>query len=312
MRITIYLVLLFFVAQVCGLLITNQHIPHVETLDDGTKVLQNATTELAFDTERPQTTSPWQTLGFIVGAVIFGTILLLILIRFKQQKVWKAWFFLAVVLCLTYSLASFIPDLIALLLAGIFAYLKIFRRNVIVHNITEVLIYGALGAIFVPMQYMTIPVALGLLIIISLYDMFAVWKSKHMVKLADFQASTNVFAGLFIPYTSQEKTKAKIHTKEKKAPAGSQKNEKTQNAILGGGDIAFPLIFAGAVMKDLVIIYPQVTGILLSLIISVTAAVSLFILFVKAQKGKFYPAMPFITLGCFAGYAIILITTSII
>jgi hypothetical protein len=43
----------------------------------------------------------------------------------------------------------------------------------------------------------------------------------------------------------------------------------------------------------------------MSLIVSVCAAAALLTLLLKAQKDKFYPAMPFITAGCFGGYAII-------
>ena len=38
-----------------------------------------------------------------------------------------------------------------------------------------------------------------LLVLISLYDMYAVWKSRHMVAMAKFQSSSNLFAGISIP-----------------------------------------------------------------------------------------------------------------
>ena len=68
-----------------------------------------------------------------------------------------------------------------------------------------------------------------------------------------------------------------------------------REAILGGGDIAFPLLFSGVILKTM--------GFLPAIITSLTAAIALLILFVAAEKKKFYPAMPFITLGCFIGYA---------
>ncbi len=42
-----------------------------------------------------------------------------------------------------------------------------------------------------------------------------------------------------------------------------------------------------------------------STLISIFAAIALLLLFVKATKDKFYPAMPFISAGCFAGLAVI-------
>lgn len=90
-----------------------------------------------------------------------------------------------------------------------------------------------------------------MLLIISLYDYIAVRKTGHMIKLAKFQAKLKIFAGLLIPYG------------------------KNKEAILGGGDIGFPLIFAGVAMKTL---GPK------ALIIPLFAAAALTFLFVKAEK----------------------------
>jgi len=40
------------------------------------------------------------------------------------------------------------------------------------------------------------------------------------------------------------------------------------------------------------------------LIISVGATIALSLLFYFSEKGKFYPAMPFISMGCFAALLI--------
>ena len=105
--------------------------------------------------------------------------------------------------------------------------------------------------------------------------MYAVWKSKHMIKLAKFQTKLKTFAGLFIPYA------------------------KNKVALLGGGDIAFPLLFAGAVLLQ--------KGLYSSILVIIYSALALTLLFLFGKKKKFYPAMPFISLGCFIGYLISLI-----
>ena len=73
-----------------------------------------------------------------------------------------------------------------------------------------------------------------LLIILSLYDMYAVWKSKHMVKMAKFQTRSGIFAGLLIPYGFKKAKKKGM--------------VKVKTAVLGGGDIGFPLLFAGTIL----------------------------------------------------------------
>ena len=64
-------------------------------------------------------------------------------------------------------------------------------------------------------------------------------------------------------------------------------------AILGGGDVVFPIILAGVVLFTL--------GLIQAILISIGATIALATLFFFSQKGKFYPAMPFITAGLLAG-----------
>ena len=127
--------------------------------------------------------------------------------------------------------------------------------------------------------------------------MYAVWHSGFMQKMAKFQMNeVKVFAGFFIPYLSkrQKKEIRLLKQKYKKKIPKKYKNKKIKVslAILGGGDVVFPIIFTGVVF--------QVFG-LLALIIPLFSTLSLLFLFVVAKKGKFYPAMPFITAGCIIG-----------
>jgi presenilin-like A22 family membrane protease len=138
-----------------------------------------------------------------------------------------------------------------------------------------------------------------LLIVISVYDIIAVNKTKHMVKLAKFQAESKVFAGLMLQYDNKKEKPTK-KTKVKKA-AG------IKLAVLGGGDIGFPLIFAGVVMKDLMLSNPELIGFLKTLIIPLFTTLALMFLLFKGKQNKFYPAMPYLTAGCFIGYSIILL-----
>ena len=168
---------------------------------------------------------------------------------------------------LYYFLAVFFDEKVAVIIALLAAIFKVLEVDIYVHNLTEVFIYGGLVAIFAPI-FNTFSVMV-LLFIISVYDMIAVWSTKHMIKLAKFQTSLKIFAGLLVPYG------------KKKA------------AILGGGDIGFPLLFT-------VVIYSAIG--LKALIIPVFVAVALFLLLTQGKKNKYYPAMPYLTAGCLAGY----------
>jgi presenilin-like A22 family membrane protease len=166
----------------------------------------------------------------------------------------------------------------------------------------EMLMYSGLVVLLVPLFDVTWMIAL--LIVISVYDIYAVWHSKHMVKMANFQIKSNIFSGIFIPLKESGKIGKKIKKATKKV---KQKTVKVQQAIMGGGDVAFPLLFSGVVMESLIKVN-QLTkemAFFKTLIIPVMVTISLLFLFFQGKRGKYYPGMPFITAGCLIGYAIV-------
>jgi presenilin-like A22 family membrane protease len=292
--ITLVLVAIFFLAQVIGLGITGSYVDVEKTAETGElawkPLLQVGETEVI---ARPEIEKESSTFIYILAAIIIGTALILLIVKFKKMGWWKVWYFLAVVLCLSIAFNAFMNTILAIVLGILFAMYKIFRPAVIVHNFTELFIYGGLVAIFVPV--LNVFWAFMLLLVISAYDMFAVWKSRHMIKMAKAQTQAKIFAGLFIPYGAGcVKARAVNTAKKPKVVRGDVKT-----AILGGGDIGFPLLFAAVVMKEI--------GFMNALIIPVCVTVALFFLFMISKKGRFYPAMPFLTIGCIVGYVLTLI-----
>ena len=282
-KITIILTILFLLTQLIGLGIISKYVDiqevvkQVEIEVDGETITQEIIVKvedwdnLPYDLERPkiESNTSYIAIGF---SILLATLLALLLIKLEARILWKAWFFLSVWFTLSIALNAFILQSAAVLLGLGLAYLKAFKPNVIMHNLTELFIYGGLAVIFVPILNLTS--IFVLLILISIYDMYAVWKSKHMIKMAEFQTKLKLFAGLLIPYG------------------------KNKTAILGGGDLGFPLLFTGVMYKSI--------G-LESLLIILTTTISLFILLYKSEKNKYYPAMPFISIGCLLGYLLTLL-----
>jgi len=300
MKITLYLVMLFITAQIVGLFLLSQTISEIKTTETG-EIVVNYSEPL---TGRPDLEEN-ESFSYIVVMILIGTALLLLLIKFKLFKVWKAWFFLAIWGSLSIALSVLMKDEIAIILSLVLTYFKIYKPNAIIHNLTEIFVYAGLAILLSPL--FTVFWAIMLLVAISIYDAIAVWKSKHMITLAKAQSANKMFAGLLIPYKKEKKeNKTKI---ELKLPRHIEvKEEQVSSAILGGGDIAFPLMFAGSVMTYLIESgLSQSMAFFKSLIIPLFSGLVLYLLFVKSQKGKFYPAMPFISLGCFIGYGIILL-----
>ncbi len=287
--ITLALVLMFLLTQLVGLVITSQYITTTVT-EAGVEVIQWK--QLPFDVQRPEVNES-QSYIFIILAILIGTGIAILIMKYKKRMIWKGWFFVSVLICLTFAFGAFLPELIAFVLALVLSIFKVFRSNIYVHNFTEIFLYAGIAAIFVPI--MNLFAAVMLLILISAYDMYAVWHSKHMVALAKFQTGQKLFAGLFIPYDRKAAPEIKEAVPEK---ANTSAPKAPRTAILGGGDVAFPLIFSAVVMKSM--------GIINAITISIVVTISLFLLFYFAKKDKFYPAMPFLTLGCFVGYGIVL------
>lgn len=303
--VTVILISIFFLTQIFGLFLVKEDITSVEEIN-GTIVINHGDTAIG---PRPETTG-YQSFLYVALAVFIGTLLVLLIIKYGKANLWKMWFFLAVFLSITISIGVFVNVSLAFFLAFILAVLKLTKRNILIHNLTEVLMYSGLAVLIVPL--FDLAWAFMLLIAISLYDMYAVWKSKHMVKMAEFQTKNKLFAGLMIPYKPKGDIELKIPQKPakaaKKKSSGKKKKKGPTNAILGGGDVAFPLIFAGVVMEELIR-----DGLSLSAsffqasIIGVTATIAIMALFWLSKKDKFYPAMPTVTFGCIVGYAIVLL-----
>ena len=277
LNVTLLIILLFLVSHLVGLFIIKHYLPKEQNLP--------------LNIEKPQFEEKTAYIQIII-MILVATAIILVLLKFKAVRLFKVWFFLSIFACLTIAFGAFVKEIIAALLSLVLSIFRVFKSNTIVHNFTEVFVDGGLAAIFVPV--LEIFSAVITLLVISVYDIIAVWKTKHMISLAKFQVGSGSFAGLSIPYKA---TNNKIVNKKIKLQRNVAGGSVINQAILGGGDIGFPLMFSGAVMKSF--------GFVPAFIVSIFAAIGLFVLFVIAKKHKFYPAMPFITTGCLLGLLVV-------
>lgn len=248
----------------------------------------------------------------IFVAFIIAIFLFMILTRFKVEFILRAWFFVVVAIALSISFMSFLSPvfqyafLTSLLISFALAAVKIYGRNFLVHNFTELLIYPGIAAIFVPI--LNVYTVLALLLAISIYDAWAVWHSGIMQKMAKYQIDKlGIFSGFFVPYSSKN-MKAKIKKWKKTLSESELKKKKIKIniAILGGGDVVFPIITSGVVLNTASLALPfglkQFTGGLgPAIFVIMGATLGLIYIFFFSEKKKFYPAMPFITAGIILG-----------
>jgi presenilin-like A22 family membrane protease len=297
-KITLILISMFLVTQIIGLFVISSY---------------NKGLELPYGMQPPEEMKQESSIVSILVAFVIAIGLFFILTRWKAEKLIKTWFFvvtsvaigltLTVFLLILFKTNIFYSSIFAILIALPLTYLKMFKRNILVHNLTELLIYPGIAAVFVPI--LGIIGIIILLLIISFYDLWAVWHSEFMQKMAKYQINElKFFAGFFIPYASK-KQREKIKNIKTKYKEKSEKflNNKLKEskikinlAILGGGDVVFPIITAGIVFK--------LFGLMQALIVTSTVTLALLALFLLARKDKFYPAMPFLTIGLYIGIII--------
>jgi len=301
LKIVIILLSMFFITQLIGIAVINQYSPQVQqTIDDQGNITNKTTYNLPYGMDPPEGIEPKHTLISIIIAIAIAVVFMLILMRYKAELFLRTWFFVVVTLALAITFNAFFPEmrytsLIALIISIPLAALKLFKRNIIIHNLTELLIYPGIAAIFVPL--LNIWTVVLLLIIISIYDIYAVWHAGFMQKMAQYQIKKlKFFTGFFVPYLGKvEKMKLE---QAQKSPKFKNKKIKINVAILGGGDVVFPIILAGVVFNQL--------GFVQSLLIAFGSTLALAWLFYISKKGKFYPAMPFISTGCLIALGIAL------
>ena len=301
LKITFVILAMFIVTQFIGLYVINHYSVQDNPLPYGmgTPEIENNSDFYVY-------------LPSIIIAFIFAIVLLILLTKFHLGFVLKLWFFVVVLIALGIFFTSFFPNqnqvyipYIVLALAIPLAIFKVYKRNLFVHNLTELVIYPSIAVVFVALlNFWTVII---LLILISLYDMWAVWNSGVMQKMAKYQINElKIFSGFFIPYISK---RIRMGLKKLSKSELKKKKIKANVAILGGGDVIFPIITAGVIWLTKTIslpfgLFPKFVftgGIEPAIFVIIGAALGLSYLLFFAEKKKFYPAMPFITAGIFLG-----------
>lgn len=326
--ITLTLLAMFLITQIIGIIVLNAYAPTVtETLNQttGEPIIDIEQAELPFGLEYEENTDPLPNFISIIFAIILAALIFGLLMKYNLKLVMKLWFFLVVIISLGITLypllIKYIPhtqllhiQILTLVITIPLAFYKIIKPNIYVHNLTELLIYPGIAIIIVSLIYSptnrtaSVIFAIGLLILISIYDAWAVWKSGIMQKMAKYQMETlQIFGGFLLPSMSKKEKeklrKLKQKYKNKKIPTTAKKRKfKVNLAILGGGDVIFPIITAGIFMWS----FPKqallgINGLIPALFIIGGALLGLSYLFINTKKGKAYPAMPYISTGIFIG-----------
>lgn len=171
----------------------------------------------------------------------------------------------------------------ALLLMAFLVLLWLKHPFALLHNFCLVLAMAGLGSTlglnFKPLM------VVAFLVFFSIYDFIAVYKTKHMVKMAKEMVKSGGILGFVIPQKFSDFTASLKGVK----PGG-------KFLILGGGDVVFPLLLA-------VSLVPQ--SIFYSLLVAIFSLIGLlfvFFIFAKQKTRQPIPALPPIALFSILGY----------
>lgn len=232
----------------------------------------------------PQPISVWQLLVYFVFAIAF---VLFVIYFCKRRKIkgifFKTIFALAIGFGNLYFFGLWLPFIIVLPLVVVLIVFLFKKNSLLLHNAALVFAIAGIGA-GLGLQLQPLAVVL-LLAVFSVYDFVAVYKTKHMVKMAKEMLSHRAILGIIVP---QKLSDLKAELKEVKLGG--------RFLVLGAGDIVFPLILVVSVLPLNIADSFIVAGFsLLGLLVG-------FLIFISRKERTPMPALPPIALFSIIGY----------
>ena len=220
-------------------------------------------------------------------------VLILFLLRKKQLVIGSVFRIFLIFIIIAGSqivFGSFMPapQYVFLSLALLLGYL--FYRNVLVHNIA--IIIGIAGITSMIGLGITPKFGVFLLVLLSFYDIIAVYKTKHMIKMAKSMMQSGAIFGFVVPSSYKGFVSRKEHAQAK---IGSD------FMILGSGDIGLPLIMACSLVPV------SLSGAIITALFSLIGLLFTHLIFVNQKERKPMAALPPIATMTIIGYLVTLL-----
>lgn len=221
--------------------------------------------------------------------IVLFILLLMALPKLKKTRkfIYRALFILIALYGVILVLSTFLSPIWVLFTATLIFLCWSCFKNVLFQDVLVIL---SIAGVSVPFGLSIGPRAMVILLVFfAFYDFIAVYKTKHMIKMAKSMMEAGAITAFFIPFHWRN-----LFLKTKDVQAGKD------FIVLGGGDIAFPLLFAISVLR-----VSFLTSILVSIFAFVGLVISYFT-FALQKTRKPIPALPPIALFAIIGYIIAL------
>jgi len=224
-------------------------------------------------------------------SIIFITLLIFLILKFlKRKRPYKIFFNILFFFGCFYTLNIWLPAvvsfLISLLLIILYQkYKKIFFHNIII-ALTIIWASALIGLIISYSQ------AILILLILSAYDIFAVFLTKHMIYLFKGLAEKEVVFALTIPINLKDLSQPMPKFNQNRVALNRKKF-----VFLGTGDIALPMIFSISLLKENFLLS-------ISVILGTLFGLTFIYLFLIKREKRPLPALPPLALGAIFFWAI--------
>jgi len=222
---------------------------------------------------------------YYFAIILVFTAFILIVAKFKQSLIqWLM--YLLIFVSMYYVLYPFLGVLSAVL-SIILILLLIKKPNWLVIDVTALLLAAGVTSIF-GISLSPLPVIV-LLLALAIYDFISVYKTGHMVDLADSITKMKLPMLFVIPFSRSFQLKNLEESKDKAV-------------FMGVGDVVIPniLVVSAQVFTD----SPSVGFIKLSALLTLVGGIiGLFLLiYTVERKEGAHPGLPFLNTGVIAGY----------
>lgn len=242
-----------------------------------------------------------------LGLILLITLVILIIAKYGLKKIIRAMILFAVFVTILYvfypllwklvpwgivigELLIDIPLILGLGWAGVLTYCLWKRPEWWVVDVTGVVVAGGIASIF-GLSFHILP-AMILLIVLAIYDAIAVYKTKHMLELADSVVELRLPVLLVVPrkpgysFLKQPRIKEQLAGKEER-----------EAFFMGLGDLVIPgilTISAFRFLGSIIIAYSTLFG----------ALIGFFILIKFVARGRAHAGLPLLNGGALLGYLI--------
>ena len=238
--------------------------------------------------------------------VFFGTLFAVTLLILLIAKYWKKQFIQVIILgsiaytsmfvfypLLSYFVDSTVNVILSVAAAAVLVVALIKHPEWYVLDITGIIVgVGAIGIFGISMGILLIII---LLIGLAVYDAISVYKTKHMIDLADAVMDLKLPVMLVVPkirnYSLLKETKG---IKEK-----IEEKEEREAFFLGLGDIVMPGFLVVSTFQNI-----PTDGLLVALSVMIGTLAGFAVLMAVVIKGKPQAGLPFLCTGAILGYVI--------